>query len=218
MPEFVGMSRSWDWCIQRLTAGQGRPDPPERATMPSMAQLFLLLTGALAVGAIVFGVAALITGGDGLGEVEPDGRSVPLPSVRPLLEADLDSVCFDTVLRGYRMAQVDQTLRRAAYDIGYKAELINVLEAEIEALRSGRTADADALRATRLAAMGDELGDELGDDPIDGVSASSDDPVIAAESIPDGLVSLEKPAAQPTSVSVDQLTESSDGQVASSHP
>jgi DivIVA domain-containing protein len=119
-----------------------------------MVQLLLLLTGALVVGAIVFGVAALITGGDALGDVEPDGRSVPLPGARPLLENDVTAVRFDAALRGYRMAQVDQALRRAAYDIGYKCELIQVLEAEIDALRDGRTADADALRATRLAATG----------------------------------------------------------------
>ncbi len=49
---------------------------------------------------------------------------------------------FDTALRGYRMTQVDQAMRRAAYDIGYKAELIGVLEAEVTALRDGRIADA----------------------------------------------------------------------------
>ena len=47
------------------------------------------------------------------------------------------------------MAQVDQAMRRAAYDIGYKSELIGVLEAEVAALREGRTEDADALRQAR---------------------------------------------------------------------
>jgi len=78
---------------------------------------------------------------------------VPLPTSRPLTESDLDRVRFDTALRGYRMAQVDQALRRAAYDIGYKDELIGVLEAEVVALRAGRTADADALRQIRDAAL-----------------------------------------------------------------
>src|SRR6266536_2596292 len=62
-------------------------------------------------------------------------------------------VRFDTVLRGYRMAQVDLALRRAAYDIGYKQELIGVLEAEVEALREGRTDEADKLREARMAAL-----------------------------------------------------------------
>jgi hypothetical protein len=47
------------------------------------------------------------------------------------------------------MGQVDAALRRAAYDLGYKEELIGVLEAEIAALRDGRTEEADQLRATR---------------------------------------------------------------------
>lgn len=119
-----------------------------------MVQLLLLLTGALVVGAIVFGVAVLIGGGEGLGDVEPDGRSAPLPGARPLLEGDFRTVQFDTALRGYRMSQVDHALKRAAYDIGYKSELIQVLESEVTALRDGRMDDANALRDARHAALG----------------------------------------------------------------
>lgn len=109
---------------------------------------------ALTVAAVVFGVTVLVTGGDsGLGTAEPDGRAVPLPGARPLMEADVSAVRFDTTVRGYRMAQVDQALRRAAYDIGYKDELIGVLEAEVAALREGRGTDADTLRRAREAAL-----------------------------------------------------------------
>lgn len=119
-----------------------------------MGQFLLLLVVALTVAAVVFGVTVLVTGGDpGLVPAEPDGRAVPLPSTRPLQEADLAAVRFDTAVRGYRMAQVDQALRRAAYDIGYKDELIGVLEAEVTALREGRIADADELRRAREAAL-----------------------------------------------------------------
>jgi len=119
-----------------------------------MGEFFLLLIGALVVGAIVFGVAVLITGDDpGIEGNEPDGRAVPLPTSRPLGEIDVSNVRFDTVVRGYRMGQVDQAFRRAAYDIGYKEELIQVLEAEVKALREGRTEDADALRDARKAAV-----------------------------------------------------------------
>ncbi|MEV1146011.1 DivIVA domain-containing protein [Micromonospora sp. NPDC049799] len=115
-----------------------------------MGQVLLLLVVALTVAAVVFGVTVLVTGRDpGLAPAEPDGRAVPLPGARPLRESDVGEVRFDTALRGYRMAQVDQAMRRAAYDIGYKSELIGVLEAEVAALREGRTADADALRAAR---------------------------------------------------------------------
>jgi len=119
-----------------------------------MDQFLLVLVAVLAVAAVVFGITVLITGSDvGLAPVEPDGRAVSLPGTRPLLEDDVSRVRFDTSVRGYRMAQVDQALRRTAYDIGYKDELIGVLEAEIVALREGRVDDADALRRTRLAAL-----------------------------------------------------------------
>ncbi|MEU8190932.1 DivIVA domain-containing protein [Micromonospora carbonacea] len=115
-----------------------------------MGQVLLTLVVALTVAAVVFGATVLVTGRDpGLAPVEPDGRAVPLPVSRPLRESDVGGVRFDTAPRGYRMSQVDQALRRAAYDIGYKSELIGVLEAEVTALREGRVADADALRHTR---------------------------------------------------------------------
>ncbi|MEV4344161.1 DivIVA domain-containing protein [Actinoplanes sp. NPDC049596] len=119
-----------------------------------MGQLLLFIVVALVVAAIVFGVTVMIGGNDSaLTPVEPDGRAVPLPSDRPLGEEDIAQTKFDTAWRGYRMAQVDQALQRAAYDIGYKGELIGVLEAEVAALRDGRTGDADVLRRAREAAI-----------------------------------------------------------------
>lgn len=119
-----------------------------------MGQLLLFVVVALVVAAIVFGVTVMVSGGDsGLTPVEPDGKSLPLPSDRPLGEEDVFRTRFDLAFRGYRMSQVDQALQRAAYDIGYKGELIGVLEAEVTALREGRTADADVLRRAREAAV-----------------------------------------------------------------
>jgi DivIVA domain-containing protein len=119
-----------------------------------MGQLLLFIVVAVVVAAIVFGVTVMLSGGDsGLTPVEADGRAVPLPSDRPLGEDDISHTKFDVTWRGYRMAQVDQALQRAAYDIGYKGELIGVLEAEVIALREGRVADADVLRRAREAAV-----------------------------------------------------------------
>jgi len=119
-----------------------------------MGQLLLIVVVAVTIAAVVFGVTVLVSGRDaGLQPAEPDGRAIPLPATRPLQESDLGDVRFDLASRGYRMAQVDQALRRAAYDIGYKDELIGVLEAEVTALREGRTLDADALRRAREAAQ-----------------------------------------------------------------
>ncbi|MER7590375.1 DivIVA domain-containing protein [Micromonospora sp. NPDC127501] len=115
-----------------------------------MGQLLLLLVVALTVAAVIFGVTVLVSGRDpGLVPAEPDSQAVALPGTRPLRESDVGAVRFDTGLRGYRMDQVDQALRRAAYDIGYKSELIGVLESEVIALREGRTDDADVLRQAR---------------------------------------------------------------------
>ncbi len=133
-----------------------------------MAQVLLLLVVALTVGAVVFGVMVLVSGGDpGLREVEPDGRGLPLPSNRPLVEQDVTKATFDLGLRGYRMDQVDRALKRVAYDIGYKEELINVLTAEVEALRDGRMDDAEALRSARLAASGDAAAPQSTDGDAD---------------------------------------------------
>jgi DivIVA domain-containing protein len=150
--------------------------------------LLYVLLGALVVGAVAFGVAVLITGADpGLAPAEPDGSAVPLPTDRPLSERDFVALRFDTGLRGYRMGQVDTALRRAAYDIGYKEELVAVLEAEVTALRSGNLDEANALQRARLAALGSERGADEG--TAAGVDAEDPD---AAERV----VSLDKRDAE----------------------
>lgn len=118
-----------------------------------MGSFLLVLAVILVVAALVFGVVALISGEDaGLSASEPDSRAVPLPTDRPLEESDLVEVRFDTGVRGYRMEQVDRVLRRTAYDIGYKEEMIGVLEAEVAALRDGRLDEAELLRQARESA------------------------------------------------------------------
>ena len=151
-----------------------------------MGQLFLFIVVALVVAAIVFGVTVMLGGGDsGLTPVEPDGSAVPLPTDRPLGEEDLAGTRFDTAWRGYRMAQVDQALERAAYDIGYKGELISVLEAEVIALRDGRTADADALRKAREAAIAPVAPPPSGDGPLIDLTAAAPTPDAATPRPPD---------------------------------
>ncbi|MCZ7377076.1 MULTISPECIES: DivIVA domain-containing protein [unclassified Micromonospora] len=150
-----------------------------------MGQLLLLLVVALTVAAVVFGVTVLVSGRDpGLVAVEPDSQAVALPGTRPLRESDVGAVRFDTGLRGYRMAQVDQAMRRAAYDIGYKSELIGVLEAEVTALREGRTDDADALRQAREQSASKVTDADAakpdGDVPLDGDAGSGSAPVGSA--------------------------------------
>lgn len=162
----------------------GSPGASGHANIVRMAQLLLFIVVALVVAAIVFGVTVMMSGGDsGLTPVEPDGRSVPLPSDRPLGEDDIADTRFDTVWRGYRMGQVDQALQRAAYDIGYKGELISVLEAEVTALREGRTADADALRRAREAAIAPVASGRLASAAA-AEQATTDGPVIEVSAVP----------------------------------
>ena len=105
----------------------------------SMALLVLVSIVMLVVVALAFGVFALLAGDDpGLGPADAD-HALPLPGSRPLAEKDVSTLRFDSAMRGYRMDQVDRAIRRTAYDIGYKDEMIAVLEAEVTALREGRT-------------------------------------------------------------------------------
>jgi len=151
-----------------------------------MGQLLLFIVVAVVVAAIVFGVTVMLGGGDsGLTPVEADGRAVPLPTDRPLGEDDIGQTKFDVAFRGYRMAQVDQALQRAAYDIGYKGELIGVLEAEVIALREGRLADADVLRKAREAAVA----------PVPAPAAPEETPVIEVSVVPPDEPA-EKPAPE----------------------
>ncbi|MDO3701404.1 DivIVA domain-containing protein [Micromonospora sp. C28SCA-DRY-2] len=166
-----------------------------------MGQVLLLLVVALTVAAVVFGVTVLVSGRDpGLVPVEPDGRAVPLPGARPLRESDVGEVRFDTALRGYRMAQVDQAMRRAAYDIGYKSELIGVLEAEVTALREGRIADADALRRAREQAAGSAGQPEPAPaagatEPTGSDGPAVSEPVVFAEPAATGRDAFARPAS-----------------------
>jgi DivIVA domain-containing protein len=162
-----------------------------------MGQLFLFIVVALVVGAIIFGVTVMLGGGDsGLTPVEADGRALPLPSDRPLGEEDVVRTRFDTALRGYRMAQVDQALQRAAYDIGYKGELIGVLEAEVSALREGRTADADVLRRAREAAVAPPTAEEPTPAPHNVIEVVAD---IPPDKVPASVSPAPASAASPSS-------------------
>ena len=173
-----------------------------------MGQLLLFVVVALVVAAIVFGVTVMVSGGDpGLSPVEPDGKSLPLPSDRPLGEEDVFRTRFDIAFRGYRMAQVDQALQRAAYDIGYKGELIGVLEAEVTALREGRAADAEVLRRAREAAVAPPPPEPVVvpevTPPDDEPASAKAQPVTQSAGQP-AAQSVAQPAGQPTAPSVAQ--------------
>jgi len=141
-----------------------------------MADFLLLVVIALVIAAIVFGTVAVISGHDsGLAPAEPDSVARDLPSDRPLEEPDVQQLRFDTAVRGYRMDQVDRALARIAYDIGFKSEMLQALEAEVTALREGRLEDAEALRQARLAALGRDAEASASTQPSADQPASSAD-------------------------------------------
>jgi DivIVA domain-containing protein len=176
----------------------GSPGNDGHANIVRMAQLLLFIVVALVVAAIVFGVTVMLSGGDsGLTPVEPDGQAVPLPTDRPLDEDDISATKFDTAWRGYRMGQVDQALQRAAYDIGYKGELISVLEAEVVALREGRTADADALRRAREAALAPSATPPVTDGPVIELGAATPPPADETPKDGPGADAKESEPAEP---------------------
>ena len=187
-----------------------------------MGNIVLVLVVAIVFGAVVFGVMTLVTGGDsGLRPADPDSRARPLPADRPLVEGDVSNVTFDLAWRGYRMAQVDQTLRRLAYDLGYKTELIQVLEAEILALRDGRLEDADTLAHARISALSqkdvpagvDGVEPSAVEGPISG-QLSTSTPAVAAEddavvddAVVDAAAQQADPAVEPVGAEQTEAVE-----------
>jgi DivIVA domain-containing protein len=67
----------------------------------------------------VMGIVAVVAAGRGgsMVEVFDDRPDVRVPADRPLSGADLRRVRFTTVLRGYRMSEVDALLDRLAGEL-----------------------------------------------------------------------------------------------------
>jgi DivIVA domain-containing protein len=92
----------------------------------------------LLLAAVLFGVAAVAAGrGDALADAPRDGADLGLPADRPLLPADLETVRFPMAVRGYRMAEVDETLDRLAVELAERDERIAELESAAEPTAPG---------------------------------------------------------------------------------
>ncbi|MHB8342647.1 MAG: DivIVA domain-containing protein [Mycobacteriales bacterium] len=83
---------------------------------------------------VVFGAAAVITGDTPpFTPVPPDTADIGLPD-RPMEPTDVDLVRFGLAFRGYRMAEVDETLDRLHQELAAR-------DAEIERLRAAPAPD-----------------------------------------------------------------------------
>jgi DivIVA domain-containing protein len=94
----------------------------------------ILLLEILAVLAVVFGVAVVLTGrGEVLSEEHPDRADIGLPRDRSMRAEDVVGLRFALALRGYRMSEVDDALDRLAAEIAARDEAIARLTARLDA-------------------------------------------------------------------------------------
>ncbi|WP_225827257.1 DivIVA domain-containing protein [Streptomyces naphthomycinicus] len=99
--------------------------------------MFLFLVVALAV--VVAAVTLAVVGGGEnapLPEVAPERLQDPLPADRPVGRADVESLRFPLVPRGYRMADVDDALGRLAAELAERDARIADLESALAGARA----------------------------------------------------------------------------------
>jgi DivIVA domain-containing protein len=99
--------------------------------------MFLFLVAALAV--VVAAVTlAVVSGGERgpLPEAAPDRLRDSLPPDRPVVRADVERLRFPLVLRGYRMADVDDALGRLGAELSERDARIADLESELAGARA----------------------------------------------------------------------------------
>ncbi|MCX4819192.1 DivIVA domain-containing protein [Streptomyces sp. NBC_01142] len=99
--------------------------------------LFLLIAMVVVVAAVTL---AVVGGGDSaaLPEVSPEQLVDPLPADRPVGRADVEAVRLPVVVRGYRMADVDDVLGRLGAELAERDARI----AELESALAGAQATA----------------------------------------------------------------------------
>ena len=155
----------------------------------------ILVFEVLAVLAVVFGVAAFLTGrAAGLSEEPQDLASVGIPRDRAMTPDDVVGLRFALALRGYRMDEVDDALDRLAAEIAARDEEIARLRAQAgggaeEAAAPPAVSDeerwggGEATVATPVVDEGeydDEPEDDDVTDPVDDTTPAGDTPVPAS--------------------------------------
>ncbi|CAM4052830.1 DivIVA domain-containing protein [Tsukamurella strandjordii] len=103
--------------------------------------ILLYALGLLAVGAVLFGVAALVFGrGEETPPLETDATPTVLPA-EDVAGADIRALRFQQVVRGYKPQEVDWALERLAREI-------DVLRAQLAAERDPEVTDEEAAGST----------------------------------------------------------------------
>lgn len=168
----------------------------------------------LAVLAVLFVAGALATRDtELLAEAPPDDPDLDLP-VGPLQPEDIGALRFGMVLRGYRMREVDETLRRVTEELAARDERIAALEqalvdvvepqlAEVEQQLASPGVVLDAAVAAAVAAPVQELPDAAAPEPgvHDLATLPSEGAGTTAEPDPVGIrTAPEEPAPAPVPV------------------
>lgn len=103
-----------------------------------MTTALIYLVVMLLVAAVVFLLAALVFGrGEELAPLAPGSSPTRLPA-EDVAGADIAEIRFQTVLRGYKMSEVDWVLRR----LGTEMDALRGRVAELEAAGGQRREDA----------------------------------------------------------------------------
>jgi len=105
---------------------------------------------------VVLGVAAAaaVGFGDGLRRAYPDRREVLLPTGRFLTAEDLEDVDFAVTVRGYRMDEVDEVLRRLVHEVAERDARIAELDAPRHRLPGHRRRLDDGVPAPAVSDAG----------------------------------------------------------------
>ncbi|CAM5733366.1 DivIVA domain-containing protein [Streptomyces fumanus] len=103
--------------------------------------LFLVLALAVVVAAVTL---AVIGGGESgpLPDAAPERLQDALPPDRPVTRADVESLRFPPVVRGYRMADVDDVLARLGAELAERDARIADLESALAGARAAAPAGA----------------------------------------------------------------------------
>ncbi|MEV8567100.1 DivIVA domain-containing protein [Streptomyces sp. NPDC051322] len=95
---------------------------------------------------VVAAVTLAVVGGDEgtvLPEVSPELPTDPLPTARPVARADIEALRLPMVVRGYRMADVDDVLSRLGAELAERDARITELESALAGARAAAVADED---------------------------------------------------------------------------
>src|SRR5262249_41238385 len=109
-------ARYW-WPSAHRCVRSSPPVPRDLPRSPIVGTVLSYLVVTVVVATVVFLTASLVFGrGEELAALPPDATPTGLPE-GPLAGDDVRAVRFSQVLRGYRMSEVDWTLRRAAAEL-----------------------------------------------------------------------------------------------------